>query len=60
MSSPNEQPTVTSPPQLRSVLVAGMVASQLGLAVVAVVQGNFREAAITTLLAVTNALIFWR
>lgn len=46
--------------QLRDSLVVAMISAQVGLAVVGLHQGNVREATVTSLLALTNFLIFWR
>lgn len=44
---------------LRHVAVATMIASQFAIGVVQAIAGNWREAAIGTLCAVVNVLIFW-
>lgn len=44
---------------LRDVAVATMIASQFTIGIVQAVAGNWREAAIGTLLATVNVLIFW-
>ena len=44
---------------LRDVAVASMILSQFTIGVTSAMSGHFRDAAIGTLCAVVNILIFW-